>query len=195
MQGFIEQLVLLDRDVMDAAANLRTPNATAFFALVSAWWVKGPLFVAVAFGRDLYRRMLPLTALVVIAAFAAGDAVSGAIKQAVDRPRPPVDDPGRLDAAVSVPASPSFPSGHSTTSFAAAAAVAILVPRLRVPAFCVAALVGFSRVYLGVHYTIDVLCGALLGTLIGAGIALAARRLLSSRLAEPAPASAAAPTA
>ena len=75
-----------------------------------------------------------------------------------------------------MPASPSFPSGHATTSFAAAAAVAILVPRLRVPAFALAALVGFSRVYLGVHYTLDVLCGAVLGTLIGVGIALAARR-------------------
>ena len=195
MQGFIEQLVLLDRDVVEAAATLRTPTATAFFALVSAWWIKGPLFVAVALGRDAYNRMLPLTAFVVVAAFAAGDAASGSIKQAVDRPRPPVDDPQRLDAAVAVPASPSFPSGHATTSFAAAGAVAVLVPRLRVPAFAMAALVGFSRIYLGVHYTIDVLCGALLGTLIGVSIALAAKRAFSSRLDARDPASVLAPSA
>ena len=195
MQGFVEQLVLLDRDVMDAAANLRWTPATGIFVLLSAWWVKGPLFVAAALGRDLYNRMLPLTALVVVAAFAAGDAVSGAIKQAVDRPRPPVDDPQRLDAVVSVPASPSFPSGHATTSFAAAAAVAVLVPRLRVPALSLAALVGFSRIYLGVHYTIDVLCGAVLGSLIGLAVALAAKRLLSSRLDARGRASALAPSA
>jgi undecaprenyl-diphosphatase len=177
MQGFIEQLVLVDRDLMDAAANLRWNPVTGFFVLASAWWVKGPLFVAAALCRDVYRRMLPLTALVVLAAFALGDAVSGAIKQAVDRPRPPVDDPQRLDAVVAVPSSPSFPSGHATTSFAAAAAVAVLVPRLRWPAFALAALVGFSRIYLGVHYTVDVLCGAILGTLIGLLIALAARRI------------------
>jgi undecaprenyl-diphosphatase len=195
MQAFVEQLVLVDRDLMDAAANLRWTPATGFFVLVSAWWVKGPLFVAAAFGRDVYRRTLPLTALVVVLAFAAGDAVSGLIKQAVDRPRPPVDDPSRLDAAVAVPASPSFPSGHATTSFAAAAAVAILVPRLRVPAFALAALVGFSRIYLGVHFTVDVLCGAALGTLIGLTIALFAKWLLSNRLAAPGPASDLAPTA
>ena len=195
MQGFIEQLVLVDRDLMDAAANLRWSPVTGFFVLASAWWVKGPLFVAAALGRDVYRRMLPLTALVVVAAFALGDLVSGAIKQAVDRPRPPVDDPQRLDAVVALPSSPSFPSGHATTSFAAAAAVAVLIPRLRWPAFGLAALVGFSRIYLGVHYTVDVLCGALLGTIIGVAVALLARRLLSSRLGEPAPASAPAPSA
>lgn len=179
MQGFIEQLVLLDRDVMDAAANLRWSPVTSFFVLVSAWWVKGPLFVAAALGRDVYRRAIPFTALVIVAAFTTGDAVSGAIKQAVDRKRPPVDDPSRLDAVVSVPGSPSFPSGHATTSFAAAAAVAVLVPRWRWPALALATLVGFSRIYLGVHYALDVLIGALLGTLIGAGIALAARRVRS----------------
>lgn len=177
MQGFIEQLVLVDRDVMDAAAGLRWAPATGVFVLVSAWWVKGPLFVIAALGRDAYRRMLPLTALVVLAAFAAGDAISGAIKQAVDRPRPPVDDPARLDAVVAVPSSPSFPSGHATTSFAAAVAVGVLIPRLRWPALALAALVGFSRIYLGVHYTIDVLCGALLGSLVGLAIALLARRI------------------
>ena len=179
MQGFIEQLVLLDRDVMDAAANLRWSPVTGFFVLVSAWWVKGPLFVAAVFGRDVYRRTIPFTAMVVVAAFTTGDAVSGAIKQAVDRKRPPVDDPARLDAVVNVPGSPSFPSGHATTSFAAAAAVAVLVPRWRWPALALATLVGFSRIYLGVHYALDVLIGALLGTIIGACVALIARRVRS----------------
>ena len=181
MHALVEQLVLLDRDVMDAAAGMRWSPVTGLFVLASAWWVKGPLFVAAAFGHDLYRRALPLTALVVIAAFATGDAVSGAIKQVVGRPRPPVDVPDRLHALVAVPSSPSFPSGHATTAFAAAAAIAVLVPRLRIPALALAALVGFSRVYLGVHYALDVACGALLGALIGTCLALLARRIAFPR--------------
>jgi undecaprenyl-diphosphatase len=187
MHAFVEQLVLVDRDLMDAASQLRWSPITGLFVLASAWWVKGPLFVAAALGRDLYRRVLPLTAFVVVGAFAAGDAASGAIKQAVERPRPPVDDPQRLDAVVAVPASPSFPSGHATTSFAAAAAVAVLVPRWRWPAFALAALVGFSRIYLGVHYTIDVVAGACLGTLIGTAVALVARRITRPATSTPCP--------
>ena len=53
------------------------------------------------------------------------------------------------------------------------------MPRWRVPALAVAALVGFSRIYLGVHYMLDVLAGALLGAAIGFLVARAAQRLIA----------------
>ncbi len=177
----LRNLLQLDHAVIEHAAGYRSGAATAFFALASAWWIKGPLFVAAAFLRDVTNRALvPLTALAVGASLLVGDLLSGAIKEAVDRPRPPRADPG-FDAAVAVPASPSFPSGHATTTFACATAIAILVPRLRWPALAVAATVGVARVYLGVHYTLDVLAGAALGTLVGVTFALLARRVLQAR--------------
>jgi undecaprenyl-diphosphatase len=176
MHELLEHLIAVDRALMAAAGDLRWAPATALFVLASAWWIKGPLFVLAGVVRDLRRRVVPATGLAIAAAFAAGDTASGAIKQAVDRPRPPIDDPQNLDAAVALPSSPSFPSGHATTSFAAAAAVAILIPRLRVPAFALASLVALSRVYLGVHFVLDVLIGAMLGLLIGSSIAIVARR-------------------
>ncbi len=181
MHALVEQLVALDRAVMDAAAELRWSPVTGLFVLASAWWVKGPLFVLAGLGRDLYNRMLPLTAFVVLLAFASGDAASGAIKQAVDRPRPPVDDPGRLDAVVAVPGSPSFPSGHAMSAFAVAGVIALLAPRLRWPVLVLAALIGFSRVYLGVHFWLDVLAGAALGMTIAALVTVAVRRALAIR--------------
>jgi undecaprenyl-diphosphatase len=84
-----------------------------------------------------------------------------------------------LNALVSLPSSASFPSGHAATSFAAAAALSVLVPRLRVPALVLAALVAISRVYLGVHFWVDVLAGAFLGAAIGAGLALGARAAMT----------------
>ena len=42
----------------------------------------------------------------------------------------------------------------------------------------IAALVGISRAYLGVHFVIDVVAGAVLGAALGAGIGLAARALV-----------------
>ena len=185
---FLHHLLELDHAAVEHAAQYRTHTATAFFALASAWWIKGPIFVVLAFLRDVKNRALLLpTALGVAVSLVLADLASSGLKEAVDRPRPPRADPG-FDAAVHVPPSPSFPSGHATTTFACAVAIAILVPRLRWVALTVAWTVGVARVYLGVHYTLDVLAGAALGSLIGIAIALIVRRLLQLRRPALAPA-------
>lgn len=61
----------------------------------------------------------------------------------------------------------SFPSGHTGASFAAASALYFSGSKLRFPALILAALIGFSRLYLYVHYPTDVLAGAVLVALLG----------------------------
>lgn len=65
---------------------------------------------------------------------------------------------------VKMPASASFPSGHSATAFAFATAVGHVMPRAAVPLHALAGLVSYSRVHTGVHYPGDVMAGALIGT-------------------------------
>ncbi len=65
---------------------------------------------------------------------------------------------------VPMPASSAFPSGHSAAAFAFATGVASVLPVAGVPLRGLAALVAYSRVHTGVHYPIDVVAGALLGT-------------------------------
>jgi len=60
----------------------------------------------------------------------------------------------------------SFPSSHATNCFAAAATVGSFFPPFRAYLMAFAALVAYSRVYVGVHYPLDVLVGALLGLLL-----------------------------
>ncbi len=57
----------------------------------------------------------------------------------------------------------SFPSSHAVNNFAFALFFSHLYPKLRWPLFILAALIAYSRVYVGVHYPSDIFAGALLG--------------------------------
>lgn len=58
----------------------------------------------------------------------------------------------------------SFPSGHACSSFAAASSYYRVLPRKAgVAAMILAVWIAFSRLYVGIHYPTDVLCGALIG--------------------------------
>ena len=63
----------------------------------------------------------------------------------------------------------SFPSGHTCAAFAAASAWCRTLPKrwMKVVAVVMAALMGFSRLYVGVHFPTDVLAGAAIGTVCG----------------------------
>jgi undecaprenyl-diphosphatase len=105
-------------------------------------------------------------------------------KQAFGRDRPSIADFPRARLG-RVPASLSFPSGHSAAAAAFAAAVAMEAPaRIAVPVAVTAGAVCFSRVYTGVHYPGDVLAGASLGV----AAAIVTGRLWARRTA-PSPAS------
>lgn len=172
----VDLLAGADRWLVEATAGLRAAPLTAVMTLLSAWWVKSVLIAGIGGAADLRARprRLPLTPVVAGVALAAASLASGALKEAVGRLRPPVSHEA-LTALVTVPADPSFPSGHATSAFAAAGVVALMHPRLRAPVLALAGLVAVSRVYLGVHYPSDVLAGAALGIAIAATAVAAAR--------------------
>ncbi|MEU1056814.1 phosphatase PAP2 family protein [Streptomyces sp. NPDC005876] len=95
-------------------------------------------------------------------------------KRLVRRPRPDREVARvAVDRRVPMPASASFPSGHTAAAVAFAAAVGTVLPAAAVPLGALAGAVGYARVHTGVHYPGDVAAGAVLG-LAGAAAVLAA---------------------
>ena len=88
--------------------------------------------------------------------------ISTSIKLAIGRKRPVIED---LPHLMATPTGLSFPSSHSTSSFAAARAYGRLLPGP--PLYAAALGMAFSRLYLGVHYPSDIVAGAALGTALG----------------------------
>jgi undecaprenyl-diphosphatase len=122
----------------------------------------------------VWRRATPF--VLVLLADAAADGLATLLKFVVGTRRPSGGGP-----LIAIPHSDAFPSGHAATSFACATVLTALVPRAA-PAFYVLALaIGYSRVYVGVHWPLDVVGGAVLGVAT-ALLLLAATRRRSVRL-------------
>ena len=135
----------------------------------------GLLWIGIALVLALVWRRRGVLVLTVIAV-AAADLAARGLKQLVDveRPSSRYAEPKPLVAA---PHDHTFPSGHAATSFAAATILTAARPRWGPLWFLLALAVGFSRVYVGVHYPLDIVGGAVLGI----ATAIALRRLVRVR--------------
>jgi len=116
------------------------------------------LFVAVVWRR-------PWIFVAVVCADLVADALSYGLRDWIGRRRPPLVYP-EPKPLVHVPHSGAFPSGHAAMAFACATVLAWWDLRLAVPAFVLAAAIAWSRVYVGVHWPLDILGGAVLGVLV-----------------------------
>ena len=168
-QGWKESKGLqgLDDRIMVHLSENRTPKQTDFFMFLSKYnnlvnvAVPAGVLAGGVISNDKGTRQ---DALYIASSSAINFLVTTAIKKIVRRPRP---FNGRVKInAVYHPGSTSFPSGHSSSSFTTATALSQVYSKWYViaPAYLWAGAMGYSRMYLGVHYPTDVATGALLGT-------------------------------
>jgi len=156
--------------------HARPPLTRAFLVVTTLGSSLVLIPAAAAAALWLYRRRSPADALFVVLALGGALALNGLFKSVFERERPSFPDP-LADASWF-----SFPSGHASASVALYGALALLAARrLRSwwarcacigAAAALAALIGFSRLYLGVHYLSDVLAGFSLGLVWLAGCTL-----------------------
>ncbi|WCN39340.1 phosphatase PAP2 family protein [Aneurinibacillus uraniidurans] len=147
--------------------KLYSPALDPFMILATRISDKGIFWFLVAFVLLLQHKRLGLRpGVTLLVGIGIGGVLENIFKPLISRPRPPlVEDTVRQ--LVELPVSHSFPSGHAVSSFVSMYVLYRLFPRTIWWALPCALVMSYSRIYVGVHYPLDVLAGAVIGIMAG----------------------------
>jgi undecaprenyl-diphosphatase len=155
---------------------IANPVFDAVFPLATngAFWVIPGIAAALVFIYFQRKRGAVILLLMAITVSVSDPVCNRVIKQIVPRMRP-CDERVHIDGArflIGRKGSRSFPSSHAMNMFAQAMLLTLLYRRkwIGITAFSFAAFIGFSRIYVGVHYPFDVLAGAVFGMVTGCAV-------------------------
>lgn len=153
----------MDFQILDFIQTyIRTPFLDTFFSRITHLGDAGTIWILIAvilLFTKKYRKTAIGMLIAMLITYILGDQI---LKPLVGRARPFTHRD--IELLIPPPGRYSFPSGHSASSFCAAVYLFLNNKKLGIPAFVLAALIAFSRLYLYVHFPTDVLCGILLGT-------------------------------
>lgn len=161
-------IIQLDHAVRLWVVTHRLGWLDGFMWVVSVIGRGGLAWLVIGFTMTLIRRTTPALLLELMLAIVFASLLANyVVKPLVSRERPFVTTPEILVIG-SRPGDASFPSGHTANAFAGASVLARRLRAQRLLWWALAALIAYSRIYLGVHYPLDVLGGALLGVVCAA---------------------------
>jgi undecaprenyl-diphosphatase len=158
---FLNQVVALDAGLFSFASSLHNPYLDLFFNLItyvgsSVFWV---LLIVLFWLKNKKKISLHL-----LYAFILDTASILLLKFIFLRPRPSEV----FNLGIDIEIGPSFPSGHTERAFSGAFVLSNYYKKYRILFYSLSILIAFSRVYIGLHFPLDTLIGAINGILFGA---------------------------
>lgn len=142
---------------------IRNPILNAIMIFITTLGDRGYIWIAATIALLIPKKTRKIGVISAVALLGSLLINNELVKNLVKRPRPFVTFTD-LQIIIPTPSQYSFPSGHTSSSFAAAAVFYRYLPKkLGLPSVILAGLIGFSRMYVGVHYPTDVLAGVVMG--------------------------------
>lgn len=159
----MEIIQKIDTDILlYIQENLRNDFLNIFFKTITHLGDLGIIWIIIAFFLFLNKKYKTISAKILLALILSSSITSLILKNIIKRPRPFLvsENIKQLISASGY----SFPSGHTSTSFAVAFIIYSCFPKkYGIFAIILAILISFSRIYIGVHYLTDIIFGAILG--------------------------------
>ena len=164
-----------DTNVFIGLNGVHSAFFDAFFTIVTSLHVWFPLYLLIIF---LLLKKYGISGIWIIIFFilavTISDQSSGLIKDIVQRLRPSQEPllQGKVHTPTGIGGLYGFVSGHATNVFSITVLISLIARNKWVTIMFLfwALVVSYSRIYVGVHYPTDIICGAILGGLIGWGI-------------------------
>lgn len=155
---------IINKGMCNSFFDFIMPLITNFGSLISWILICGSIFI---FGGEKGKKV----AILGLAALFLSSVAVFVLKYVVAEPRPFLTLPN-IDL-LTIESDYSFPSGHVASSFVAATVLGLKYSfmargkkcKLIYPLLAFASLIGFSRIYIGVHYPLDVIFGAIIGVI------------------------------
>ena len=181
----MEEIILEDKQAMISLNNLGSSTFDPFWILVSEKWFWIPLYVIFLYFlyKNFTKKSLFYILLFVALGITASDQIANIFKFGFERLRP-CHDPSLegLLREVKCGGKFGFYSAHSSNSFFVATYLTILlgkkIKQLPYFLFVWAAIVAYSRVYLGMHFPGDIIVGAIMGILLALFFGTLAKKVI-----------------
>lgn len=151
--------------ILWVSSHLTNEFFNFFMPIVSVLGNVGILWIIMGIGMILFGKEQKKWGFLLLVCLATTALISNFfIKPIIQRTRP--FDMLFLEILIQRPHDFSFPSGHTAAAFAAATVFYMKNKKMGIFMYLFAFLMGFSRLYLLVHYPSDILAGALIGTVV-----------------------------
>ena len=165
-QAMLERIKAWDNRILTKLSSKHTKKLDKLMIIITTSGNNGYIWFALSIPLLLIYRYRPVGYTIILSMLIGGLTGEITIKHIVGRIRP-CSKEFQKDVLIKHPAHYSFPSGHTTASFAVSTVVFLMMPSIFLPVLFYACLIGFSRMYVLVHYPTDVIAGVFLGIICG----------------------------
>ena len=157
----------MEMNILHALQELHNPVLDSIMVFITSLGNAGAIWIVLSIIFICIKKYRKCGITMAVALLIFGIFGNVIMKNVFARSRPCwIDDSVKM--LIKIPKDYSFPSGHTSVSFAGAFAIFLYYKKAGIAAFVLASLIAFSRLYLFVHYPTDVAAGVLIGLLCAA---------------------------